>query len=343
MPPIFLDKEQGLVEQALQKLSHDLHATSWRAVVQRRLLGSWPSIRGLYIWGSVGRGKTLLMDRFFESLNFSQKKRIHFHAWMRSIHAALEKERHHEDPLARIAEKLSQEYRVLCLDEFFVSDIGDAMILSGLLSNLLFRGVTLVTTSNTALFDLYPQGLQRDRFLPAIAILARFMDMIEIGNGQDYRLKVLKEAAVYWTPLTSESDEQMKQVFFQLTNGQGGSESTIEIMGRSLHARCRFEGVICFDFSELCETARSVSDYLELSELYHTVFVRGVPLLTNDKEEAARRWIYLVDTFYDRRVKLLLTVAVPVVDLYQGERWKMDFKRTISRLIEMKSEQYLCE
>lgn len=341
MHAISLDREQQQVEAQLMLLSKKLCQTIRYAAAYHVLLKRWPFQPGIYLWGTVGRGKTLLMDRFFDSLPFAQKKRMHFHAWMRLIHQELEKERSHPNPLERIIAKISKSTRVFCLDEFLVSDIGDAMILSGLLNALMKKGVTVVATSNTPPEKLYWEGLQRHRFLAAIQLISSMTQVIEMGPGQDYRLKVLQEATVYWDSSKKDTEAQMLSVFQQLSaNHLGETQVALKIMDRPVLAKRVYEGIVWFDFSILCQSARSVADYLEIAELYHTVFVSNIPPLSPEAEESAKRFIHLVDTLYDQHVTLLLSSALPIEQLYQGQRWQSEFKRTISRLTEMKSLQY---
>ncbi|UXI68102.1 cell division protein ZapE [Tahibacter amnicola] len=299
------------------------------------------AVQGLYLWGGVGRGKTFLIDLFFENLPIVQKKRIHFHRFMREMQALLKQMQGREDPLVDIAEQLSREFRVLCLDEFFVSDIGDAMILGGLLQRLFERGVTLVTTSNTAPPNLYRDGLQRERFLPAIAAIQAQCRVLEIVSAQDWRLRALTQARVFHSPLGHDAERALQHCFHQISHGVARAEKTLEILDRDIPVEYLAEDVVWFGFPAMCEGPRAVADYIEIGKDFGTVIVSGVPQFTPMMEDAARRFIEMVDEFYDRHVKLILSAAVPIVDLYDGDRLRAEFSRTESRLIEMQSEAYL--
>jgi len=298
-------------------------------------------IKGLYFWGGVGRGKTYLMDLFYESLPFAEKRRMHFHRFMRHVHQQLHLLQGEPNPLRKIARDFAQQCRVLCFDEFFVSDITDAMILAGLLDALFQQGVVLVATSNVAPVNLYRDGLQRSKFLPAIALLDANTTILNVDGGVDYRLRVLQDAEIYHAPLDAQADEGLARSFKALSPDMGESAVLLEIEGRHIPTRYCGDGVVWFEFSALCEGPRSQNDYIELAMLYQTVLVSNVPQFTVHREDAARRFISLVDEFYDHNVKLILSAAVSVLELYQGERLVFEFQRTQSRLQEMQSEEYL--
>ncbi len=298
-------------------------------------------VRGLYLWGGVGRGKTFLIDLFFEHLPITQKRRVHYHRFMRQVQAKLTALQGREDPLSDVAEEIAADTRVLCLDEFFVSDIGDAMILGGLLRQLFARGVSLVTTSNTAPANLYANGLQRERFLPAIALIQQHCAVVEIVSAQDWRLRALTQARVFHTPLGPDAERALNDCFQRISHGVARAEAQIEVHDREIPARRLGEDVVWFDFEAICEGPRAVADYIEIGKDYGTVIVSGVPQFTPMMEDAARRFIEMVDEFYDRHVKLILSAAVPIIDLYDGDRLRAEFSRTESRLIEMQSEDYL--
>jgi cell division protein ZapE len=298
-------------------------------------------VRGLYLWGGVGRGKTFLIDLFYEHLAIAQKRRVHYHRFMRAVQAKLKDLQGRQDPLVDVAEEIAADTRVLCLDEFFVSDIGDAMILGGLLRELFARGVCLVTTSNTAPRNLYANGLQRDRFLPAIALIEQHCAVVEIVSAQDWRLRALTQARVFHAPLGHDAERALNECFQRISHGVSRPETTIEVHDRDIAVRRLAEDVIWFDFSAICEGPRAVADYIEIGKDYGTVIVSGVPQFTPTMEDAARRFIEMVDEFYDRHVKLILSAAVPIIDLYDGDRLRAEFSRTESRLIEMQSEDYL--
>ena len=299
------------------------------------------AVRGLYLWGGVGRGKTFLIDLFYEALPIAQKRRVHYHRFMRSVQAKLRQLEGREDPLVEVAADIAAQARVLCLDEFFVSDIGDAMILGGLLRQLFARGVCLVTTSNTAPANLYAGGLQRERFLPAIALLQQHCAVLEIVSAQDWRLRALTQARVFQTPLGAEAERALNDCFQRISHGVARVENAIEVHDREIPVHRLAEDVVWFAFEAICEGPRAVADYIEIGKAYGTVIVSGVPQFTPMMEDAARRFIEMVDEFDDRHVKLILSAAVPIIDLYDGDRLRAEFSRTESRLIEMQSEDYL--
>ena len=298
-------------------------------------------IPGLYFWGGVGRGKTFLMDLFFDSLPFEQKSRMHFHRFMRHVHHALTDLQGEADPLRKIALDFADKNRVLCFDEFFVSDITDAMILAGLLEVLFKNGVTLVATSNVEPVNLYENGLQRSKFLPAIALIEKNTQILNVDSGTDYRLRVLESAEIYHYPLYRQADEVLLQSFNSLSPNAGKADIVLDIEGREIKTRFCGDGVVWFDFPEICEGPRSQNDYIEIAMLYQTVLVSNLPRFTEQSENAARRFISLVDEFYDHSVKLIISAESPILDIYQGERLKFEFQRTESRLQEMQSNEYL--
>ena len=296
---------------------------------------------GLYLWGGVGRGKTHIMDLFFASLPFRRKLRIHFHRFMQRVHAALTAHSGATNPLERVAAEIADEASVLCFDEFFVSDIGDAMILAGLVEALFARGVTLVATSNIPPSDLYKDGLQRGRFLPAIALIKKHLKVTHLESGIDYRFRTLNRADLWHAPHNLDAAERLRQYFESLTGGATYEASVIEINQRSVAMIAGAPGVGVFEFGVLCEEARSAADYVEIAREYHTVLVQHIPLLSAEKENAARRFINLVDEFYDRNVKLITTAEVLPEGLYEGSLLRFEFDRTVSRLQEMRTQEYL--
>jgi cell division protein ZapE len=297
--------------------------------------------KGLYIWGGVGSGKTWLVDIFYNQLPIKGKMRSHFHHFMSETHEALEKLKGQRDPLEVYAEQLSSRIRVLCLDEFIVVDITDAMILAQLLKALFARGVTLVTTSNTMPDDLYENGLQRANFLPAIDMLKLNTKVIKLDTDIDYRLRYLEKVKVYHTPLGPDVDKRLSEEFEQLAPEDGSKGGSVHIFGRDIPIKRVADDIIWFDFMALCGPPRSQADYLELARCYHTVIISDVPILGSSLDDATRRFIYLIDEFYDRGVKLILSAATPPGSLYQGKRLTFDFKRVESRLLEMQSKAYL--
>lgn len=300
-------------------------------------------VKGVYLWGGVGRGKTYVMDLFYETLPLSQKMRTHFHRFMRRVHAELTELKGEKNPLEKVADRLSREARIICFDEFFVSDITDAMILANLLEALFSRGVTLVATSNLAPKDLYKDGLQRVRFLPAIDLLYQRLDVLELDGGVDYRLRALAQAELYYSPLGAAADQALRRRFDDLVLDPQAVkvDPVLTIEGRPIPARFEAGDVCWFDFASVCEGPRSQHDYLELAREYHTVLLANVPALGAANDDAARRFIYLVDVFYDRHVKLVLSAAEPLRNLYGRGRLEFEFQRTVSRLLEMQSQEYL--
>lgn len=300
-----------------------------------------PLEKGLYIWGGVGRGKTWLMDLFFQSLPFKNKQRSHFHRFMQLVHDELKKHRDEANPLEAIADKVAKRARVLCFDELFVADIADAMLLGTLFGALFERGVTLVATSNVPPDDLYKNGLQRARFLPAIKLLKEHTEVVHMHAGADYRLRMLERAPTWFDSGNAQQTQRIDHLFTELAGESGTSASTLTINHRRLHAHRQADDVVWFTFKELCDGPRSQADYIELARCYHTVFLTDVPILTAEHENQARRFISLVDEFYDRAVKLIVSAAAPIDQLYRGSKLAFEFERTKSRLIEMQSQQYL--
>jgi cell division protein ZapE len=297
--------------------------------------------KGLYLWGGVGRGKTWLMDLFFQSLPFEAKRRRHFHRFMHDVHAELGKLKGREEPLEHVADNIARDTRVLCFDEFFVSDIADAMILGTLMEALFRRGVALVATSNVPPKDLYKEGLQRQRFLPAIKMLEEQTRVLPVDGGTDYRLRQLTQAGTYIENSDAQAPAKLDALFSELADSTTCTGGTVEIEGRDIPVVKESENVIWFEFEALCEGPRSQNDYIEIAREYQSVIVSNVPVLTATRENAARRLIALVDEFYDRHVNLIVSAAAPPDGIYQGERLKFEFQRTVSRLTEMQTEEYL--
>lgn len=297
--------------------------------------------QGLYMWGGVGRGKTWLMDLFFHSLPGERKLRLHFHRFMLRVHQELTELQGHENPLEIIADGFKAQTDVLCFDEFFVSDITDAMLLATLLEALFARGITLVATSNIPPDNLYHNGLQRARFLPAIELIKQYCDVMNVDAGIDYRLRTLTQANLYLTPLNPQTEQAMDDIFVKLAGKEGDRAPILEVNHRPLPAICSAQGVLAVDFHTLCEEARSQLDYIALSKLYHTVLLYNVHRMETRDENTARRFLALVDEFYERRVKLIIAADVSMFDIYCGERLKFEYQRCLSRLQEMQSEEYL--
>ncbi|MFM7275667.1 MAG: cell division protein ZapE [Gammaproteobacteria bacterium] len=347
-PGFVHDPAQEMAVGELQRLHEELLSRPepgplCRAVARLRgdRSGGLPEVRGLYLWGGVGRGKTYLMDLFFEGLPFAARRRTHFHRFMQGVHQELRVLSGRKNPLSLIGEKIAREVRVLCFDEFFVADITDAMLLSGLLEELFARGVTLVLTSNVEPSGLYRDGLQRQRFLPAIALLERHTRVLNVDGGIDHRLRRLEQAELYHFPLDGMADESLARSFSNLAPETGRSDAPIEVLGRTLRARRLAEDVAWFEFAELCEGPRSQNDYIELAREFHAVLLGNVPVLDASRDDAARRLVNLVDEFYDRNVKLVVSAAAPPAGLYTGTRLAFEFQRTASRLTEMQSREYL--
>lgn len=298
-------------------------------------------IQGLYFWGGVGRGKTYLVDTFYECLPFENKLRMHFHRFMQRVHTERKQLKDQADPLVIVGKKLASEARVLCFDEFVVNDVADAVILVKLMRVLFDEGVSLVATSNVEPKNLYLGGLQRDLFMPAIDMIYQYADVVNIDSGIDYRLRFLDKAETYFSPVNQAARDGMEHNFKHLAPDAGKPNLTINIEGRELNFIRRSDGVIWFEFSELCDGPRSQNDYIELARCFHSILLDNVPIMDRLKEDQARRFINLVDVFYDHNVKLILSADAPVNDLYVGTRVGFEFQRTISRLQEMQSHDYL--
>jgi cell division protein ZapE len=299
------------------------------------------AIRGLYFWGGVGRGKTHIVDAFYECIPFHKKQRVHFHGFMRRVHQELKTLKSVVNPLAIVAERIAAEARVLCFDEFHVSDITDAMLLGNLLRALFERGVTLVATSNEPPDRLYWDGLQRERFLPAIALIKSNTEVFHFDGETDYRLRALERAEIYHTPLDAQAHDSLLRTFEAIAPDAGESGGEIEIENRKIGTLRRADGVVWFEFDEICGGPRSVADYIEIGRMFQTVLISNVPALTALQDDAARRFVHLVDEFYDRGVKLIVSAACPPDSLYSGERLVKMFERSASRLHEMQSHDYL--
>ena len=332
-----VDRLEALRSALLERATH-----SWRRRWRRWLPAPQAdAAHGLYLWGEVGRGKTWLVDLFFDCLPFADKRRAHFHHFMADVHTELHRLRAEQNPLQSVARRLARRMRVLCLDELQVSDIGDAMLLHGLFSALLDAGVMLVITSNRPPSDLYKDGLQRARFLPAIALLQSELEVFQLLGDSDYRLRQLQSAPVYFLGAPGDCDDSLAGVFERMA-GKGRAEDPLLILkGRRVMARRRAADVVWFDFQTLCQGARSQEDYVQLAAGYHTVLLSGIPVLDSDQDDAVRRLIALVDEFYDQGVKLIACAAAAPADLYHGERLRFEFERTASRLVEMQSVEYL--
>ncbi|ODC02683.1 ATPase [Terasakiispira papahanaumokuakeensis] len=340
------DEAQEMAVRHLQRVYDELVAYERpRQGFLDRLMKRDPDVepvKGLYFWGGVGRGKTYLVDTFFDSLPFKDKWRTHFHRFMQRVHNDLREFDGEKNPLELVARKLASEVRVLCLDEFFVKDITDAMILANLLQGLFKRGVTLVTTSNIVPDGLYKDGLQRARFLPAIDLLKRYTEVVNVDSGVDYRLRTLTQARLFHHPLNDQAEQAMLESFKTMVRGaEGQVDVSVPINHRVITAKRLYDGIVWFDFDALCDGPRSQNDYIELSKEFHTVLLSGVPQLGRENDDQTRRFINLVDEFYDRCVKMIISAEVGIDEIYTGGNLAFEIERTQSRLLEMQSQEYL--
>ena len=339
------DPAQWRAVERLQRLYEEWTAyKARRSNALKRLLVRPPLPRGVYLWGAVGRGKSFLMDSFYLCVPLVRKRRVHFHPFMREIHRELDLLKGTEDPLAAVAERTARRWRLVCFDEFHVSDIADAMILGRFLSHVMERGVQFVMTSNYAPDDLYPNGLQRERFLPAIEFIKSRLDVLEVDNGTDYRRLKMERLQVYHTPLGAQSEAALERIFAELADVEE-EHQPLEVESRRIPYRRRAGGLVWFDFAALCETPRSAADYVEIARRFHTVLLSGVPRLSARNADAARRFTWMVDVFYDVRVKLVVSAETApeeiFVDAGDAKIAGLEFSRTVSRLTEMQSAQYL--
>ena len=350
------DDGQAAVVGRLDAIAAELVRRSRWTRPSRSLFARWLSpgssevrgVRGLYLWGGVGRGKTLLCDRFFAHLPFEDKRRMHFHRFMQRIHADLRALGRVEDPLPRIADDWAGRARLLLLDEIHVNDITDAMLLGGLLTALFKRGVTLVTTSNVPPEGLYRDGLQRARFLPAIAQIRGHATVLEMPGEDDYRLGHMERESIYVVGrrggdghMDADTRSAMRAHYERLGDGAEAEAASVVVNGRELPVRGVASDIVWFDFATLCGTPRSTEDYSDIADEFKTVLVSGVPVLDRHSDDEARRLVNLVDELYDRRVKLVVSAEAEADALYAGERLAFEFRRTASRLAEMRSHDYL--
>jgi cell division protein ZapE len=336
-----VDPAQLQVVERLQKMHQEAtvyqrRRRSWL----RKLVDRSSPPRGVWIWGGVGRGKSFLMDVFYDTVPWVRKIRLHSHEFMRRVHLELRELRAVSDPLDEVAKRIAQRYRLICFDEFHVSDIADAMILDRLLHGLFRHGVTFVMTSNYPPDGLYPDGLHRERVLPAIALLKARLDIVELASQTDYRRLALTQVPAYLTPLDAVSESQLAKVFAQLAAGEA-SAAGLTIERRSVQVRACASNVVWFDFSVLCGGPRSQLDYLEIARRFDTVVLSGVPRMSASLSSEARRFTWLIDVLYDQKVKLVLSAECIPEDLYVSGPMAHEFPRTVSRLIEMQSHEYL--
>ncbi len=352
----------SLYQQSLAKRGFVSDAAQWRAVERlQRLYDEWtaykarrnsalkrmlvkPALpRGVFLWGGVGRGKSFLMDSFYLCVPLVRKRRVHFHHFMREIHRELHEAKGMPDPIAVVAARTAKRYRLICFDEFHVSDIADAMILGRFLDQVMERGVVFCMTSNYAPDQLYPHGLQRERFLPTIELIKSRMDVLEVDAGNDYRRRALEQVRVYHTPLGPAAEAALEEVFASLRDVEEETHP-LDVEGRQIRYRKRAGGVVWFDFGVLCGGARSYTDYVDLTKRFHTVILSGIPRISAKNADSARRFTWLVDVFYDERIKLICSAETVPEALYadgaKGETASVEFSRTVSRLTEMQSIDY---
>ncbi len=350
-PDFSYDEAQEMAVKHLQRLFDDLVAVENARQSQGALSKFAARLsrkktepqKGIYFWGGVGRGKTYLVDTFYDALPFERKMRTHFHRFMQRVHNDLTKLSGEKNPLTIVADQIANEAVVICFDEFFVSDIGDAMILGGLMQELFDRGITLVATSNIVPDGLYRDGLQRDRFIPAIKLLNRFTEVVNVDSGVDYRLRTLEQAELYHFPLSTDADVAMDDAFKQLIADPRhvALNHPVEILGRNIYAKAICDDIGWFNFKDLCDGPRSQNDYIELGKLFHAVLISGVPQMGLKNDDLARRFINLVDEFYDRGVKVIMSAEVAIPDIYTQGKLEFEFQRTTSRMLEMQSKDYL--
>ena len=345
-----LDAAQTAALPHFERLYEDLIGLEQMEASLVRLLARKRVVSGLYLWGGVGRGKSFLMDSFFNCAPVARKRRIHFYRFMQEVHHGLRELQGQVDPLVLFARTLAKEVRLLCLDEFHITDITDAMLMCRLLEGLFEQGVVLVTTSNFEPDGLYLHGLQRSQFLPAIELLKQSLEVVGIDNGVDYRLRELEKAGVYHTE--ADSDARLEQAYLSIARHDSSEERQMEIEGRLVNVRRQARGVAWFDFPELCDGPRAKADYIELARRYHTVLLSGVPQFSIDDADKLRRFVWLVDEFYDRRVKLIIGAAMPAAELVEDAPPENSFQanlnaslneRLVSRLTEMQTRDYLTQ
>jgi cell division protein ZapE len=341
-PGFIYDPAQEAAIDVLDGLWHQLivFKTKRNNFLGRSLLS--PNVpKGLYFWGGVGRGKSFLMDVFYDCVPYRRKRRIHFHNFMAEVHQEMKLLAGEKDPLLALADKIAKSTRLLCFDEFHVSDIADAMILQRLLEAMFERGVVLITTSNYPPDGLYPNGLQRQKFLPTIALLKRELRVLNVDGGNDYRMREMTRESLFMVPADFATDARMELMFDRLCPVEQLEERQIKIMERMIPVKKLSHGIVWFDFMDICGGPRAQTDYLEIANQFHTVFVSSIPRMTAADAAAAQRFTWLVDVFYDKRVKLVISAAVLPHELYINKGHDAEFARTASRLIEMQSKNYL--
>jgi len=340
------DPAQTAAVKLLDQLYHQLDQqqvlnTGLWADLKKRLGIKKTAVKGLYLWGGVGRGKTWLMDIFFTSLPYQHKMRIHFHHFMQAVHDELTLLEGYKNPLKLVARNFARRASIICLDEFHVSDITDAMLLYGLLDALFKEGVTLISTSNLHADELYKHGLQRDRFLPAIELIKQYTHIFNMDGDTDHRLRLLEKAETWYITVDDGTEQVIKTRFDQLAPCNALKDAVLHINYRDIHSLYLADDVVWFDFNTLCSSPRSSADYIEIARQFHTVFISNIPAMDESIDDRARRFINLIDEFYDRNIKLIISAQTLPRDLYSGRQLEFEFQRTTSRLIEMRSHEYL--
>lgn len=335
------DAVQEKAVNLLDKIWHEILNQNQKKRSIFRFFNTYKVPQGLYMWGGVGRGKTWLMDQFFDSLPIENKMRMHFHHFMKYVHNELHQLQGHQNPLNLVAEKIHKQATVICFDEFFVSNVPDAMIMSDLFQKLFNNGITLIATSNIEPDLLYKDGLHRDRFLPMIELLKNHCQILNVDSGIDYRLRVLKQAELFKSPLNQNTKDWLEARFTQLTSMQTVNTNSLEINHRLIENLGHTNDVLWCEFSELCLKPKSPADFIILAEQFNTILISNVPHLSDQFSDAVRRFIYLVDELYDRRVKVLMTSQDPILEIYSGDKLAFEIQRTRSRLLEMQSDEYL--
>ena len=345
------DAAQENAVKHLQRLYEDLVAAEERRQKKNGLIKLVGKVskkklepeKGLYFWGGVGRGKTYLVDTFYNTLPFERKMRTHFHRFMQRVHKDLTELSGEKDPLKIVAKRIADEAVVICFDEFFVSDIGDAMILGRLMQELFGRGVTLVATSNIIPDGLYDNGLQRARFIPAIKLINQHTEVVNVDSGVDYRLRTLEQAELYHYPLGAPAEESLNKNFNSLIADKARlrTNTSVEVLGRKIPVKSRGTSIAWFEFEALCDGPRSQNDYIELGKQFRDIVISNVPVMGKKNDDLARRFINLIDEFYDRGVKVIMSAEAPITEIYSGGRLEFEFQRTTSRMLEMQSRDYL--
>lgn len=338
---IIEDKNQLVVMTRLQAIYHDLFNAYQKRNPLFSLLKKQKPIQGIYLWGSVGIGKTFLMDCFYHCIPFQEKQRMHFHQFMQFIHHELKVHQGKKNPLHIIAKNIAKKTKLLCFDEFFVSDIADAIILANLFSALFSQGICLIATSNTKPDELYRNGLQRALFLPAIALLKNYTHVIHIPTTIDYRLRHLQKAGVFYTPNDELAYEKMNENFNLFTENTLVSTEAIEIQGRKINVKKRSDEVIWFDFDMICHVPRSQHDYLAIAKQYKTIFISNIPSIPSHANNSISLFIKLVDILYDAKIRLIFSAEKPIHEIYQQGKMLSDYIRTCSRLTEMQTAYYV--